>query len=67
MIAHADIVSQDSLHHDPIIRVDWNTEIDSKVDLHNWIRKAYEKGPVGFLTRPKQRIPILSGENRRSR
>ena len=62
IIAHADIVSKIPLHHDLIIRVDWNTEIDSKVDLHNWIRKAYEKGPVGFLTRPNRGPNFGSGK-----
>ena len=36
---------------DLIIRVDWNTQIDRQVDLNHWIRKAYEKGPVGFMCR----------------
>lgn len=51
ILAHLDICSKIPSHHDLIMRVDWNTEIDRQVPMENWIRLAYEKGPVGFLTR----------------
>ncbi len=54
IIAHADHVTKIPIHHDLIIRVDWNTQIDTQADLPNRLRMAYEKGPVGFMTRPNR-------------
>ena len=61
LLAHADLVTKIPVHHDLIIRVDWNTQIDRQVDLHNWLRKAYDQGPVGFMTRPKRGPKFGSG------
>ena len=61
IIAHADHVTKIPQHHDLIIRVDWNTQIDRQVDLHNWLRMAHEKGPVGFMTRPNRGPKFGSG------
>ena len=51
IIAHADLLRKIPKHHDLIIRVDWNTQIDRQVPMENWLRMAYENGPVGFITR----------------
>ena len=51
IIAHADLMRKIPKHHDLIIRVDWNAQIDRQVPIENWLRMAYENGPVGFITR----------------
>jgi len=61
IIAHADICKKIPKHHDLIIRVDWNTEIDRQVPIENWIRRAYEHGPVGFITRSNRGPQFGSG------
>jgi hypothetical protein len=61
IIAHADICRKIPKHHDLIIRVDWNTQIDRQVPIENWLRLAYEKGPVGFLTRDNRGPKFGSG------
>lgn len=61
ILAHADICSKIPKHHDLIIRVDWNTQIDRQVPIENWLRLAYEKGPVGFITRKNKQPTFGSG------
>lgn len=51
IIAHSDLVKKIPQRFDLIVRVDWNTKLDPQVNLQHWIRKAYEKGPVGFMIR----------------
>jgi hypothetical protein len=61
IIAHADICKKIPKHHDIIIRVDWNSQIDRQVPIENWIRFAKEKGPVGFMTRETRGPKFGSG------
>ncbi len=51
ILSHSDCLKKIPPRFDLIIRVDWNTQLDRQVDLNHWIRKAYEKGPVGFMCR----------------
>ena len=62
ILAHADHLKKIPGHHDLIIRVDWNTKIDEGVDINHWIRVAYEKGPVGFMTRKNRGAQFGSGK-----
>ncbi len=62
ILAHSDLIRKIPSHHDLIIRVDWNTKIDRQVDLNHWLRKAYEVGPVGFMTRENRGSQFGSGQ-----
>ncbi len=54
IIEYSDLLKKIPIRFDLIIRLDYNTQIDRQVDLNHWLRKAYEKGPVGFMTRPNR-------------
>tara|TARA_Y100001958_G_C21148487_1_gene485252 strand:+ start:345 stop:1049 length:705 start_codon:yes stop_codon:yes gene_type:complete len=62
IIQHCDLLRKIPKDFDLIIRVDWNTQIDSQVNLHHWLRKAHEKGPVGFMTRSNRGPKFGSGK-----
>ncbi len=62
MISHSNLLKKIPDRFDLIIRVDWNTQIDRQVDLNHWIRKAYEKGPVGFMIRDNRGPQFGSGK-----
>ena len=51
MIQYSDLLKKIPIRFDLIMRLDYNTQIDRQVDLNHWLRKAYEKGPVGFMIR----------------
>tara|TARA_B100000085_G_scaffold131953_1_gene120238 strand:+ start:101 stop:793 length:693 start_codon:yes stop_codon:yes gene_type:complete len=61
IIQHANLLSKIPIDYNLIIRADWNTEIDRQVDLNHWFRKAYEQGPVGFMTRENRGPKFGSG------
>ncbi len=62
ILAHADHLKKIPAHFDLIVRVDWNTRLDERVDIQHWIRVAYEKGPVGFMTRKNRGPQFGSGK-----
>jgi len=62
ILAHANLLKKIPAHHDLIVRVDWNTRLDLQVDVQHWIRMAYEKGPVGFMTRKGRGAQFGSGK-----
>lgn len=61
IIQHFDLLKKIPLHHDLIIRVDWNTRLDRQVNLNHHLRYAYENGPVGFMTRKGRGSQFGSG------
>ena len=62
IIQHGDLLRKIPKEFDLIIRVDWNTQIDRQVNLHHWLRKAYEQGPVGFMIRENRGPQFGSGQ-----
>ena len=61
ILAYGDLLQKIPKHHDLIIRVDWNAQIDRQVPIENWMRYGFEKGPVGFITRDKRGPAFGSG------
>lgn len=62
IIQHCDLLRKIPNEFDLIIRAGFNTQIDRQVNLHHWYRKAYEKGPVGFMTRENRGPKFGSGQ-----
>lgn len=62
ILQHADLLSKVPIYYDMVIRVDWNTQVDDKVDYHALLHKAYLVGPVGFMTRDNRGPEFGSGQ-----
>lgn len=61
ILQYSDLLKKIPVRFDLIIRCDWNTQIDRQVDMHHWLRRAYEKGPVGFMCRENRGPKFGSG------
>lgn len=62
LIQYFDLLKKVPAEHDLIIKSDFNIRFDRQVDLEHHIRVAYEKGPVGFLTRSNRGAQFGSGK-----
>ena len=51
IMSHSDCLKKIPPRFDLIIRLDYNTILDPQINMNHWLRKAYEKGPVGFMIR----------------
>jgi len=51
ILAYADLLSKIPDDFDVLIRMRWDILISQKVDFKPYLEKAYEEGPVGFMTR----------------
>jgi hypothetical protein len=54
ILAYADLLSKVPDDFDVLIRTRWDVLVSGKVNFRPYIEKAYEEGPVGFMSRPKR-------------
>ena len=54
ILAYADLLSKIPDDFDVLIRTRWDVLVSNNVNFQPYIEKAYEEGPVGFMTRPKR-------------
>jgi hypothetical protein len=54
ILAYADLLSKVPDDFDVLIRTRWDVLVSGKVNFKPYIEKAYEEGPVGFMSRPKR-------------
>jgi hypothetical protein len=58
MLAYADLLSKIPDDFDVLIRMRWDILVSDQVDFKPYLKKAYEEGPVGFMTRPIRKHDI---------
>ena len=51
ILAYADLLTKIPDDFDVLIRMRWDILVSQKVDFKPYLEKAYEEGPVGFMTR----------------
>lgn len=51
LLAYADLLSKLPDDFDVLIRTRWDVLVSEKVNFKPYLEKAYEEGPVGFMTR----------------
>ena len=51
ILAYADLLSKIPDDFDVLIRMRWDILVSKKVNFKPYLEKAYEEGPVGFMTR----------------
>jgi len=51
ILAYADLLSKIPDDFDVLIRMRWDTYVSPQVNFKPYLEKAYEEGPVGFMTR----------------
>ena len=54
ILAYADLLSKVPDDFDVLIRTRWDVLVSGKANFRPYIEKAYEEGPVGFMSRPKR-------------
>ena len=58
ILAYADLLSKLPDDFDILLRMRWDILISNQVNFKPYLEKAYEEGPVGFMTRPERKHDI---------